>query len=302
MIPVQFDYAAPASLEEAVKLLKNDERAQILAGSHSLIASLKQGRACPPLLIDLLKIPSLSGIRCEANGLLQIDAMTTLDQVAASREVQENFPALAEAAHSVGDAQIRNWQRTGDLFAYRDLACDLPAVALVLEATFQTVGVSGHHAMGAEELLRLAVESQWILQEIVSSIDFPPCVSWTGTAYQSLRHPASALAICGVAALVEPSANQVSVSKCRVAVTGALSYPIRLPQVEAAMEGKAPTAENIAAAAKLAAENVTTAVAAREELTILGDLYASAEYRTHLSIVLTKRTLTEATKRAKFAS
>jgi carbon-monoxide dehydrogenase medium subunit len=228
--------------------------------------------------------------------------MTTLDQVAASREVQENFPALAEAAHSVGDAQIRNWQRIGDPFAYRDLACDLPAVALALEATFQTVGVSGSHAMGAEEFLRLAVQAQWMPHEIVSSIDFPACAPGTGTAYQSLRHPASTLAICGVAALVAPSANQVSVGKCRVAVTGALSYPIRLPKVEAALEGKAPTAENMAAAAKLAAENAIALAADREGITILSDLYASAEYRTHLISVLTKRALTEATKRAKFGA
>jgi carbon-monoxide dehydrogenase medium subunit len=87
-----------------------------------------------------------------------------------------------------------------------------------------------------------------------------------------------------------------------VAVAGALSYPIRLSQVEAAMGGKAPTSENIAAAAKLAAENVTTALATREDLTILSDLYASAEYRTHLIGVLTKRALMLAAKRSSFVA
>jgi len=302
MISVQFDYAAPDSLEAAVKLLNDDHSAVILAGSHSLIAALKQPSLSPSLLVDLLKIPGLQGIRREANGVLEIGGMTTLDQVAASKEVKENFHALAEAAHSIGDAQIRNWERIGDLFAYRDLARDLPAVALALEATFQIVGVSGSKTIGVQELIPLAVQAEWMPQEIILSLKFPPCTPETGTAYQCLRHPASSYVICGIAALVEPSVNQVSVGKCRVAVAGALSYPIRLSQVEAAMEGKAPTSENIAAAAKLAAENVTTALATREDLTILSDLYASAEYRTHLIGVLTKRALMLAAKRSSFVA
>ncbi|NCR65210.1 MAG: hypothetical protein GPJ14_01055 [Microcystis aeruginosa G11-01] len=301
MISVQFDYAAPDSLEAAVKLLNDDHSAVILAGSHSLMAALKQGGFSPPLLIDLLKIPDLGGINRQANGALEIGSMTTLANLAESKEVKDNFTALAEAANGIGDPQIRNWQRIGDIFGYGDLACDLPTVALALEATFETVGVSGKHdTHSTQDLLSRAVPASWMLPDIVCKLHFPACREGTGTAYLSLRDPASRSAICSVAALVEPGVDRVTVSKCRVAVGGALSYPIRLTQVEAALEGKEPTAANIADAAQLAIVNVTAALATRDDLTIRSSLYASAEYRTHLIGVLTKRALMLAAKRSSF--
>jgi carbon-monoxide dehydrogenase medium subunit len=291
MIPVQFDYAAPESLETAVKLLKENEGAQILGGGHSLIAEMTRGGASPSLLVDLRKITALEGISLKDDGGLQIGAMTTYSSTAEALKVKENYYALAEAASSIGDAQIRNWGTIGDIFAYRDMACDLLAVALALEATFNIIGSGGTRAIPADEFI-IALKSRLEPDELVTSIDFPPYVAGTGSAYHKFKHPASRYTICGIAALVGQASNG-TVGKCRVAVTGATAYAIRLPQVEAALSGKAPTAENIAAVAQLATE------AASEELTS-SDLYASAEYRVHLRGVLTERALTRAIERAGF--
>lgn len=301
MIPVQFDYIAPENIKAAITLLNKNEGARILAGGHSLIEAMKQGSISPSLLIDLQKIIDLQGIKHpgETSSILQIAAMTTYAQVAFNPKIQENYHALAEAANSIGDAQIRNWGRVGDIFAYRDLARDLPAVLLALEATLKTVGQNGTKILSADEFILLCLQKQWELNEFVTSINFSPFVSGTGSAYESVRHPASNHAICGIAVLVEPSANN-TIGKCRVAVTGATSHAIRLSQVEAAIEGKTPIAENIAAAAKLATKNVITAKETNQRLTILSDFYASAEYRTHLIGVLTKRTLTRAIGRVMF--
>lgn len=287
MLPVQFDYVAPESLEAAVKFLKDNAEALILAGSHSLIAEMKRGSISPSHLVDLGKIRSLRGINHQPGNILQINAMTTYAQVAASREIQENYPALFEAINNIGDAQIRNWQTIGDIFAYRDLACDFTAVALALEATFNTLDTEGSHEIEAAPLIAKAYQNNWQLKEIVTAINLPTDASTKGSAYQSFKHPATGYTLCGIAVAVGEINNGI-VGKCHVAVTGATPYAVRLTAVEAAIEGKAPTAENIAAASTLAKASVDS---------ILGDRYASAEYRAHLMEVNIKRTLIRALER-----
>jgi aerobic carbon-monoxide dehydrogenase medium subunit len=288
MIPVQFEYAAPASLEAAVKLLRDNAGALILSGSHSLIAEMKQGNISPSQLIDLSKIDGLRGIKFQADGILRVNVLTTCAQLAGSGEIQGKYSALGEAAIGIGDAQIRNWQTIGDVFAYRDLTSDLPAIALVFDAVFNTLDTEGNHAVKAEEFIAASFSNNWQSREIVTSIDFPPHVSGSGSAYQAFKHPASNHTLCGVAALVQRESNG-TVSKCRVAVTGATPRALRLIQVEAAMEGKVLSPENIAAAAKLAGEGVNA---------IASDRYASAEYRYHLMEVLAKRTVSLALERS----
>lgn len=250
------------------------------------------------MLVDLRKITALEGIKLKNDGSLQIGAMTTYSLTAAALEVREKYHALAEAVNSIGDAQLRNWGRIGDIFAYRELACDLPAVGLALEAIFNTIGPSGTRAILADELI-VTLKTRLEPGEFVTSIELPPYITKTGSAYEKFKHPASRYTICGIAALVGQSSNGI-VSKCRVAVSGATTYAMRLPQVEAALEGKAPTAENIAAAAKFATDVSTTEAAS--EMTNVLDLYASAEYRAHIRGVLTAQALTRAVERVEFSS
>ncbi len=301
MISVQFDYAAPSSLDAAIDLLKTHEKAQILAGGQTLIAAMKQGQASPSFLVDLGKITALQGITSPESGILPIGGMTTYDQVATDPAIKEHYPALAEAVQGIGDPQTRNWGRVGDLFAYQDLACDLAAVALALGATFKTVGVGGNRTLTASELIDLCLQTQWQPQEIVISLDFPVPTAGVGSAYQALRHPASGYAICGVAVRVEISANNV-VSQCRVAEVGVTSSPLRLEEVETAITGQTATADTIAHTAALATENAIKALKEKESLTLLSDLYASSAYRTQMLKVLTKRTLTLAVERAKLTA
>lgn len=290
MIPVQFDYAAPESLAKAAQLLQEKEGAEILAGGHSLFQAMKMGEIAPSLLVDLGKIPGLQEVTREGNSI-RIGAMTTYDRVAAAPEIGQS--ALAEAIASIGDVQIRNWGRIGDVFAYRDLACDLPAVALALEATFKVANASGDsRTVPASEFLVAPLQTALRSGEIVAAIDWPDNAAGTGSAYEKLKHPGSSYTVCGIAAKVSKSADG-TISKCRVAVASALSLVSRLPQVEAALEGKAATPENIAAAAQLAGENLAGAEANNNIARVL-EIYASAEYRSHLRKVLTERALTRA--------
>lgn len=297
MISTQFEYAAPESLEVAVKLLKEHDKAQVLAGGHSLLTAMKLGRISPSLLVDLLKIDGLQGIKLphETDDVLQIGAMTTYAEVAAALEIQKNYHALAEAANSIGDAQIRNWGRVGDIFAYRDLASSLLAVALALEAKFHLINSDGAFTISASQLIINAFENNLKPSEIVTAIDFPAYVTGTSSVYENIKHPASGNSICGIAVLVEQSSNG-TVIKCHVAATGITAYAIRLPEVEIALVNKVPTIENIAAAANYASASVTTNRLVTEKISLLSDHYASAKYRAHLCNVLTKKALFRATK------
>lgn len=299
MLPVKFDYVAPENLAAAAQLLYENQTAEILAGGHTLLTAMKSGLISPSLLIDLKKIPGLQGIKLPqaTSTVAQIGGMTTYDQVATSPEVKQNYQALAEAANSIGDPQIRNWGRIADIFAYRDLACDLLAVTLVLGATFNLTSANYSRAMTADDFICLGVQTQWHIPEILTSIDFPVAVSRCGSAYEVSKHPASGYAICGIAVFVELGANDVVV-KCHAAVTGATSYPIRLPQVTDLLQGQVSTPETIAAAANLARESITIAQANHQKLNIVADRYASAEYRKHLIGVLTQRSLSRAIKQA----
>src|SRR5947209_17384558 len=108
MIPAQFDYEAPATLNEAIALLaaRSDE-AKILAGGHSLIPAMKLRLAQPQLLIDIGRIKDLSYIRAE-DGHLRIGAMTTHYELESSARGRELCPLLSACAGSIGDVQVRN--------------------------------------------------------------------------------------------------------------------------------------------------------------------------------------------------
>jgi len=291
MIPVRFDYVAPDSLQEAVQLLSQNVGASILAGGHSLMPDMKLRRMAPSLLVDLRKLQALRGIGGrESAGALRIGAMTTCAEIAASEEVRKNYHALAEAALSIGDPQVRNCSTIGGNLAYNDPAADLPAVALAFEATINTVGPDGTRAILANELIIGPFKTRLAPSEIITSVDFPAHVAGAGSAYEKFKHPASGYAICGIAAMVVPVANG-TVGKCRVAVTGAASRATRLRAVETALEGHEPSVGNIAAAAGRVLD---------EELSFATDLFASAEYRAHLTQVLIERALTRAVERAGF--
>jgi carbon-monoxide dehydrogenase medium subunit len=151
-----------------------------------------------------------------------------------------------------------------------------------------TVGPDGTRAMLADEFITGSFTTRLTPHEIITSIDLPVHVAGAGSTYEKFKHPASGYAVCGVAAMVGPGANG-TVGKCRVAVTGAASRATRLRAVEATLEGQEPTTGNIAAAAGHAFD---------EELTFVADLFASAEYRAHLTQVLIERALTRAVERA----
>src|SRR5580765_3808249 len=150
MIPVVFDYQAPATLEEAVSLLSGDpDGAKVLAGGHSLIPAMKLRLAQPQLLVDIARIKSLSYIREEGNQIL-IGATTTHYQLESSDLLKQICPLIPACAASIGDVQVRNKGTIGGSIAHSDPAGDWPAAVLALRAELVLVGPNGERIVSAD--------------------------------------------------------------------------------------------------------------------------------------------------------
>src|ERR671927_495518 len=151
MIPAQFDYQAPATLEEAVSLLASDlDGAKILAGGHSLIPAMKLRLSQPQLLVDIGRIKSLAYIHEEGDQIL-IGATTTHYQLESSDLLKRICPLLSECAKSIGDVQVRNKGTIGGSLAHSDPAGDWPAAILALDAELVAVSKSGERTIKAGE-------------------------------------------------------------------------------------------------------------------------------------------------------
>ncbi|OYX01956.1 MAG: carbon monoxide dehydrogenase [Rhizobiales bacterium 32-66-8] len=160
-----FDYERPAALEAAVALLR-DADAKVLAGGQTLLPTLKQRLAQPSVLVDLARIPALSGVTRTANGV-SIGAMTPHAAVATSDLVQEIIPALADLAGLIGDPAVRNRGTLGGSIANNDPTADYPAACLALGATITTTTRS----LAAEDFFTGLFETALAEDELVEGAD-----------------------------------------------------------------------------------------------------------------------------------
>lgn len=283
MIPVEFEYERAATLEDALaRLAASDGEAKLLAGGHSLIPLMKLRLSEPSLLIDITRIPGLAGIR-EVDGQVEVGATTTHHEIATSGLLRERCPALAEAAAEIGDPQVRHRGTIGGSLAHADPAADLPAVVVALDAELRLAGPSGERTVRAADFFQDLFTVDLAADEIITAVRFRPVRT---AAYAKLHQRASHYAIVGVAAALEIEGGLIR--EARVAVTGAGTHAQRLPEAEAALAGRVPGADAIAAAAAVAGDSIAE---------VNSDLHASEDYRRAMVKVFTRRALERAAAR-----
>lgn len=287
MYSSNMDYYRATSVNDAIKALQKNKGAKLLAGGHSLIPAMKLRVANPPMLVDIGRIKSLNGIKVTRKEV-KIGALTTHATVAASAELKEACPILAEAAVLIADPQVRNRGTMGGSLANADPASDYPTLITALDATLTATGPKGERQIEARKFFKDLFTTALKRDEILTSITLPAYGNMPGMggAYLKHRHPASNYAVVGVAALI--GLEEGKVTRAVVVVGGATANPSHARSVESALKGKEPTQKNIAAAAEQMDLEAT-----------LGDTYASADYRAHLAKVLAKRALLLAAERAR---
>jgi len=288
MYPTDFNYYRAGSVAEARDLLQKNPGAKVLAGGHSLIPLLKFRLAAPPALVDIGRIAELKGVSVKG-GTVRIGALTTHAELAASAELRDHCPALAEAAQHVGDPAVRNRGTIGGNVAHADPASDLPTVLAALDARFIVSGGAGTTTVNASSFFKGMMTTALGDHDLLTSIEIPARESGQGAAYVKFTHPASRYAVIGVAAAVTVSGGKCT--SAAVAVGGLVPRPMRAPKLEKALAGQTLSGDTIANAARLVVQDLGDE--------ILGDIYASAEYRKAVVPVWVKRALTAAAGRAR---
>ena len=279
MIPAKFDYVAPTSLDEALSALQSSgEDAKVIAGGHSLLPLMKLRLAAPSLLVDLRRVPGLTGIERE-NGDVRIGAMTTHYAV-----VQAGLGLVSQAAGLIADPQVRYRGTLGGSLAHGDPASDMPAVLLAAEGSVTVRGQGGQREIAAADLFQDFLTTAIADDEILTEIRMPAMDGY-GFGYEKFNRRKEDWAMVAVAAWVKKGADG-SCEDVRIGLTHMASTPLRATAAEQALRGGALDANAIAAAAEQAAEGTDPPA----------DLNASAEYKRHLARVLCRRALEQASQ------
>ena len=278
MIPAEFDYVAPASLDEALAALSDGgEDAKLLAGGHSLLPLMKLRLAVPTLLVDLRKV-GLSSISRD-DGTARFGAMVRHHAVASG-----GFGLASAAAATIADQQVRNMGTIGGTLAHGDPASDMPAVLLATDGSVVVRSAEGEREIAAADLFEDYLTTSIGEQEIITEVRLPLLEGY-GFGYEKFNRRQEDWAMVAVCALVK-KAGDGSCEDVRIGLTHMGSTPLRATAVENALRGGPLNAESIAAAAEQAAEGTEPPA----------DLNASADYKRHLARVLTKRALEAASQ------
>jgi aerobic carbon-monoxide dehydrogenase medium subunit len=278
MITAPFDYEAPESLEEAVRMLhENGEDAKVLAGGHSLLPLMKLRLAAPTVLVDLRRIPGLHGIQ-QQNGGWRVGPMTRHADLQDTPELG----VVARAASLIADQQVRNRGTIGGSLAHGDPASDMPAVLLALDGEVSARGPNGDRTIAAADLCEDYLTTSLAPDEVVTEVRLPALEGY-GFGYQKFTRRAEDWAMVGVCALVSRAADGTC-DDVRIGLTNMAATPLRATAAENALRGGQLDNDSIAAAAEQAAEGTDPP----------GDLNATPDYKRHLARVLTRRALEEA--------
>jgi carbon-monoxide dehydrogenase medium subunit len=286
MYPAAFEYHTPGSVQEALGLLGKLDDAKILAGGHSLVPMMKLRLAQPKHLIDLRKVPGLSGIKEEGNTIV-IGAMTTHWEVESSRVLQAKCPVLSDTAKIIGDPAVRNKGTIGGSLAHADPAADMPATVIALGAELVCQGAKAKRTVKVDDWFQGLMATALGEDELLVEVRVPALAPGTGSAYMKFAHPASRFAIVGAAAVITVD-KQGACTKAGVGITGAGTKAVRAKGVEAGLVGKRLDAATIEAAAQKAADGVD----------VQADLQGSVEYKSHLCRVFARRAIEAAAKKA----
>lgn len=259
-----FEFHRPTSIEEARQILADNEDAKLIAGGMTLLPTMKMRLASPTDLVDLSTIRALHGLRDDGE-FLEIGAMVTHSEIAASDVVRNEIPALAHLAGLIGDAQVRNRGTIGGSLANSDPSADYPAAVLGLDAIVKT----DRRQVAADEFFTNLFETALDEDEIIESVQFQKTER---AAYAKFPNPASRYAIVG--AMVSELGGNV-----RVAITGAGPCAFRSTVLESALSDDFSPG---------ALDGLTVDADDFNE-----DMFASADYRAHLVVAMAKRAVAE---------
>jgi aerobic carbon-monoxide dehydrogenase medium subunit len=276
VIPAQFEYVAPTTLEEALAAMAQaGDDAKVIAGGQSLLPVLRMRLNDPGTIIDIGRIESLRGVRDDGDAIV-IGATTTHADVLTDPLVRENAFVITKAAEQLADPQVRHRGTFGGALAHADPAGDLGAPTLALDAEFVIAGQDGTRTVAADDFFVDLFTTAIGDGELLTEVRIPKRAGW-GAHYEKFVRVAHQWPIVAVAAAVRVDGG--TIAEARVGLTNMGATPLRARSVEDALVGQPATDEAVRAAAATAAEGTNPP----------SDLNGDADYRRHLATVLTRR-------------
>jgi carbon-monoxide dehydrogenase medium subunit len=290
MIPGQFDYVRPQSLDETLRILKDREgEAKILSGGYSLLPLIKLRLAQPALLVDIQAVGGLDGI-IRTDDDWRIGARATHRSILEHDGLAAEHPIVRDAAGGIGDQQVRNWGTIGGSVAHADPGSDWPAVLLALRASVVVRSADGERTLPARGFFVDTFQTGIELTEVLTEVRLPHAAAGTGSAYVKLERRAGDFATVGVAAVLGLDGSG-RIATAGVALTAVNDAPFAATDAEAALVGQAAGEEAWAAAATAAAGQSNP----------VSDSHGPADYKRAMVREITVRALRKAASRAQGA-
>lgn len=280
MIPASFDYTKPRTLEAAKAALADaGTEAVVLAGGQSLLTDLKLRRKRPALVVDIGGVGDLRAVSRGPTGLM-VGAMASQANVASSEAARE-WPLLAQVAEAASDPMVRHRGTLVGAFCEADPAGDWVACGLALDATLELDGPNGIRRVSLSQFVTGPETTALETGEIAVRAHLPPLPNAARTTYRKVTHAAVGWSVASAAIVFGPGSDGGS-EGARIAVSGAVSHPQRLPRLEQALR-------TLDLADRTAVDDaITTALSG---LAFRGDAYASADYRAERLKILLRRAL-----------
>jgi CO/xanthine dehydrogenase FAD-binding subunit len=284
----QFDYHAPKSVEEAIELLKSKgPGARLMAGGTDLLIKMRHAGLKPSAIISIKQIPELNHISFDPKKGLIIGATALLADVAEHPDILKHYPTVAQAARGTANVQVRNMGTVIGNLCNASPSADNAPTLLAMGAEVHIKGPGGERKIPLEGFFKGPGLTALKPFEIVTAVYVPPPASNSGTAYISLsaRGKLDCTAV-GVSAMVTLKGKVCE--DVRVFVGACGPTPIRALNAESLLRGRELTDD-------LAVESGETAMGETRPIT---DVRASADYRTKMVSVLTRRAVQKAYNRA----
>jgi carbon-monoxide dehydrogenase medium subunit len=287
MIPPQFDYVRPADVDEVLRVLRDREGdAKVLAGGHSLIPLLKLRLGQPGLLVDIRNVSGMDGI-VEEDDAIVIGARATHAAILGHASEGDRYPFLADVARGIGDPQVRNWGTIGGSVAHADPASDWPAALIALRADIVCRSATGERTVAARDFFVGTFETALEPSELVTAIRIPRRPRHAGAGYSKIERKAGDFSTAGSAVVIH-LADDGSIARAGVGMTGVADTPFAATEAEAALTGQRPSEDVFRAAGQAAGAQSRPAA----------DVRGPIEYKRAMAAEMTVRALRTAVQRA----
>jgi carbon-monoxide dehydrogenase medium subunit len=263
MLLREVEYARPASVQEALRLLSEHDGARALAGGQTLINVMKARAASPDVLVDLHDLEELRGIELGADGTLELGAMTTYAEIIASAEARAR-PILGEVCAQIADAQVRNRGTVGGNVCSNDPSNHLPPLLVAIGATMTIHGAGGERSVPAADFFLGVYMTAAGPGELLTKISVPPG-----------KHDGFASVPIGIdgTCIVNVAASLNGEARLAIGCVDAVPVLVRLDSTE---------------------EEAVREAVRGAGLDPPADVHASPDYRRHLAAVLSVRAVAQA--------